>query len=157
MRIYANMFGIKCTALRFFNVFGVGQNLDNLKQGMASIYLAMAVRDKHITVKGASDRFRDFVYVDDVVESVCLSMNREVGEPYEVFNVSNKRPIHVHEIIDYIETHLPFEVTHEYVEGTPGDQKGIYGEFTKINQVLGWKGAIQFEEGMQKMIDWALK
>ena len=59
--------------------------------------------------------------------------------------------------IDYIETHLPFEVTHEYVEGTPGDQKGIYGEFTKINQVLGWKGAIQFEEGMQKMIDWALK
>ena len=44
MRIYSQMFGIKCTALRFFNVFGAGQNMDNLKQGMASIYLALALR-----------------------------------------------------------------------------------------------------------------
>lgn len=157
MRIYSNTYGIKCTALRFFNVFGVGQNLDNLKQGMASIYLAMAVRSKHIIVKGAPDRFRDFVYVDDVVEAVCLSMSREYGSGYEVFNVSNKRAVHVHEIVEYIESHLPFEVTHEYVGGTPGDQKGIYGEYTKINSTLGWKGTIPFEEGMQRMIDWALE
>lgn len=157
MRIYASMYGIKCTALRFFNVFGVGQNLDNLKQGMASIYLAMAIRDKHIVVKGAPDRFRDFVYVDDVVEAVYLSLNRDEGGMYEVFNVSNMRPVHVYEIVEYIESHIPFEITHEYVSGTPGDQKGIYGEFFKINRTLGWKGIVPFEEGMQKMIDWALK
>ena len=44
MRIYSATYGIKCTALRFFNVFGAGQNLDNLKQGMASIYLAQAIK-----------------------------------------------------------------------------------------------------------------
>ena len=157
MRIYSNVYGIKCTALRFFNVFGVGQNLDNLKQGMASIYLAMAVKNKHIIIKGAPDRFRDFVYVDDVVESVCLSINRENGNMYEVFNVSNKRAVLVSDIIEYIEKHLPFTVSHEYVGGTPGDQKGIYGDFSKINKSLGWKGTISFEEGMQRMIDWALK
>lgn len=156
MRIYSQTFGIKCTALRFFNVFGVGQNLDNLKQGMASIYLAMAVRDKHIVVKGAPDRFRDFVYVDDVVDAVCKSMGRKKGEMYEMFNVANSRAIHVHEIIDYIESHLPYPVTHEYVGGTPGDQKGIYGDYSKIHSVLGWKGVVPFEEGMQRMIDWAV-
>lgn len=155
MRIYSNMFGIKCTALRFFNVFGIGQNMDNLKQGMASIYLAMAIRDKNIVVKGAPDRFRDFVYVDDVVDAVLLSVNRENGESYEVFNVSNERPVHVYEIVDYIEQHLPYPVTHEYVAGTPGDQKGIYGDFSKINKALGWKGTISFEDGMERMIEWA--
>ena len=70
MRIYSDMYGIKCTALRFFNVFGIGQNMDNLKQGMASIYLAMAIRNQHITIKGSKDRFRDFVYIDDIVNAV---------------------------------------------------------------------------------------
>lgn len=158
MRIYANMFGIKCTALRFFNVFGIGQNMDNLKQGMASIYLAMAVNEgHHIVVKGAYDRFRDFVYIDDIVEAVCRSINRENGAQYEAYNVSNCRPIHVYEIVDIIEKTLPYEVTHEYISGTPGDQKGIYGDYTKISRDLGWKGTITFEDGMKRMIEWAQK
>jgi UDP-glucose 4-epimerase len=149
------MYGIKCTALRFFNVFGVGQNMDNLKQGMASIYLAMAVRDHHIVVKGAADRFRDFVYIDDIVESVRLSMNRANGGMFEVYNVSNCRPVYVHQIVETIEQSLPYNVTHEYVAGTPGDQKGIYGDYSKIEKDLGWKGKISFEDGMKLMIDWA--
>lgn len=156
MRIYSQMYGIKCTALRFFNVFGAGQNMDNLKQGMASIYLALALRDHHIIVKGSGDRFRDFVYIDDVVMSVLRSMNRENGSMFEVYNVSNRRKIHVKDIVSYIETHLPFEVTHEYVEGTPGDQNGVYGINDKIIRDLSWEPKVTFEEGMQRMIDWAL-
>lgn len=157
MRIYSQMFGIKCTALRFFNVFGAGQNMDNLKQGMASIYLALALREHHITVKGSGERFRDFVYIDDIVDAVLKSMNRVKGEMFEVYNVSNCRKIYVKDIVDYIETHLPFKVTHEYVDGTPGDQKGVYGVNDKIKEELGWTGKVSFEEGMQRMIDWALK
>lgn len=157
MRIYSQMYGIKCTALRFFNVFGAGQNMDNLKQGMASIYLALAIRAHHITVKGSGDRFRDFVYIDDVVSSVLRSMNRENGGLFEVYNVSNRRKIHVKDIVAYIEGHLPYEVTHEYVQGTPGDQNGVYGVNDKIVADLGWKAEVPFEEGMQRMIDWALK
>ena len=151
------MFGIKCTALRFFNVFGAGQNMDNLKQGMASIYLALALREHHITVKGSGDRFRDFVYIDDIVEAVMKSMNRDKGNLFEIYNVSNCRKIHVKDIVNYIETHLPFKVTHEYVAGTPGDQNGVYGVNDKIKADLGWEGKVSFEEGMQRMIDWALR
>ena len=153
MRIYSNMYGIKCTALRFFNVFGVGQNMDNLKQGMASIYLALALKEGHkITVKGSKDRFRDFVYIDDVVSAVMNALDRNKGELYDVYNVSNKRKIHVYEIIELIEKTLPFEVTHEYVEGTPGDQMGVYGINDKIRRDLNWEPRVTFEEGMKMMI-----
>lgn len=157
MRIFSQMYGIKCTALRFFNVFGVGQNMDNLKQGMASIYLALALKEHHITVKGSKDRFRDFVYIDDIVAAVKKSMSREKGGMFEVYNVSNCRKIHVEDIVNYIEGHLPFPVTHEYVEGTPGDQMGVYGANGKIVMDLDWHAEVPFEEGMQRMIDWALK
>ena len=72
-------------------------------------------------------------------------------------NVSNCRKVHVKDIVEYIEGHLPYNVTHEYVEGTPGDQNGVYGANDKIRHDLGWDGKISFEEGMQRMIDWALK
>lgn len=157
MRIFSNMYGIKCTALRFFNVFGVGQNMDNLKQGMASIYLAQAIRYRHIEIKGSMERFRDFVYIDDVVEAVEKSINRVNGGDFEVYNVSNCRPIYVKDIIECIKVNLPFSITHENIEGTPGDQIGIYGENDKIRHDLGWHPNISFENGMKNMIDWALR
>lgn len=152
MRIYSE-YGIACTALRFFNVYGIGQNLDNLRQGMASIFLAMAIKDHHICVKGSKDRFRDFVYIDDVVDSVLKSLNRTSG--FEAYNVCTNVPTTVETVVNTIRKNLPYEVTVEYSGGTPGDQFGIYGDNAKISSQLGWKPSVQFDEGMKKMIDWA--
>ena len=113
MRIFTG-FGIQCTALRFFNVYGVGQNMDNLRQGMASIFLAMALKDRHVLVKGSKDRFRDFVYIDDVVDAVLKALHREQGEAFEVYNVSTGIPQTVETIIETIRKVLPYEVAVEY-------------------------------------------
>lgn len=153
MRIFSG-YGIQCTALRFFNVFGAGQNMNNLKQGMASIYLAQAVQSGHIIIKGAGDRFRDFVYIDDAVSAIETVLHRD-GDDFEVFNVSNGRKVPVSMVIDFIKSRLP-RVTHEYTNGTPGDQHGIYGKSDKL-QNLGWMPQITFEEGMERMIAWACK
>ena len=72
LRIF-RQFGIATASLRLFNTYGPGQNLENLRQGMVSIFLAQALRDKRIHVKGSPDRFRDFVYIDDVVQSFRLA------------------------------------------------------------------------------------
>lgn len=155
MRIYSS-YGIKTTALRFFNVYGIGQNLENLKQGMASIFLAQAIKNKHILVKGSKDRFRDFVYIGDVVESVILSIGRKKGHFFETYNVCNSKKITVEKIIKSIKLNLPYEVSTEYGEGTPGDQKGIIGDNSKILFDLGWKGTKSFEDGIKEMVLWAV-
>ncbi len=154
LRIYSD-FGIKCTILRFFNVYGIGQNMKNLNQGMASIYLAMAIKDKHILVKGSRDRFRDFVYIDDVVEAVFLSVKDEHGQKFDVFNVSTGKKQTVEQVITMIQKNLPYDISVEYVEGTLGDQKGVYGNNSKIKKKLNWKPNYTFEQGMEKMIKWA--
>lgn len=156
MRIFSE-FGIQCTSLRFFNVYGIGQNMDNLKQGMFSIYLAQAINNHHIIVKGSKDRFRDFIYIDDVVRAVLLAIDRPFKSEFEIFNVCSGKKRTVEELLDVIKEKLPFNITENYIEGTPGDQHGIYGNYSKINKMLGWKPKVGFDEGTSLMIDWALK
>lgn len=156
MRIFSE-FGIQCTSLRFFNVYGIGQNMDNLKQGMFSIYLAQAINNHHIIVKGSKDRFRDFIYIDDVVRAVLLAIDRPFKSEFETFNVCSGKKRTVEELLDVIKEKLPFNITENYIEGTPGDQHGIYGDYSKINKMLGWKPQVGFDEGTSLMIDWALK
>lgn len=155
MRIYSGQFGITCTALRLFNTYGCGQNMKNLKQGMASIYLAMAIKDHKITVKGSKDRFRDFVYVDDVANAFIKALGRGEGDGYDVFNVCTGSPTTVEHIIELIKSRLPYDVEVEYIGGTPGDQFGIYGDYSKIKESIGWSPTLSFDEGMTKMIEWA--
>ena len=65
-------------SMRMFNVYGERQNMDNLMQGMVSIYVAQALADRHIQVRGSLDRFRDFIFVNDAVEAgfaLCPSMH----------------------------------------------------------------------------------
>ena len=52
---------------RMFNVYGPGQCFNDLKQGMVSIFLAMAINKNEIEIKGPIDRIRDFIYIDDVI------------------------------------------------------------------------------------------
>jgi len=154
MRIYSQEFGLTCTALRLFNTYGVGQNMNNLKQGMASIYLAMAINQKKVSVKGSKDRFRDFVYIDDVVNAFLMSLQRENG--YEFFNVCTGHATTVENVIETIRENLPYPIEVEYLSGTPGDQFGIYGSNKKIKEKLGWVPLIEFKDGMKRMIEWAL-
>lgn len=157
MRIFSQEYGLKCTALRFFNVYGIGQNMENLKQGMASIYLAQAIKSKHIIIKGSGERFRDFVYISDVVSAVKKSLARETCNNFEIYNVSTNKPTLVKDIIKLIVDNVGGDVTYEYVDGTPGDQFGIYGDNQKIRTDLGWLPTFTFEAGMKKMIEWAIK
>ena len=60
-------------------------------------------------------------------------------------------------MVDKIIAYLPYEVSVEYSDSTPGDQFGIYGDATKIEKELGWKYQTDLDEGLRKMIDWNLK
>ena len=62
----------------------------------------------------------------------------------------------VEKVIGTIQSNLKYPVTVEYTKGTPGDQFGIYGNNNKIYSQLGWSPKIDFDEGMKKMIEWAL-
>jgi len=153
LKIYETR-GLEPTILRFFNVYGPGQNMGNLKQGMVSIYLAQLLNNDKILVKGSLDRFRDLIYIEDVVDAVMLSLKsaKAVGK---IFNVGTGKRTTVKELLkklmDLSGIHKPVIE----VGPTPGDQFGIYADVSKIRNELGFSPKYTLDEGLRLMIDWA--
>ncbi len=151
MKIYSK-FGINCIALRLFNVYGPGQNLKNLRQGMVSIFLAQAFKCKSILIKGSGDRFRDMIYIDDVVEAFIKSLN--VNSDFRIYNVSTGTKTTVGEVINSINGMFFGNLKIQYEGETPGDIFGIYGDNNLIKSDLDWSPKINFKDGLANMYNW---
>jgi UDP-glucose 4-epimerase len=157
LRIYASQFGLKCTALRLNNTYGPGQNLENIKQGMVSIYLAQALRSKNIHSMGSKDRYRDFVFIDDVVNAFLDAYNGNETDNFNIYNVATNKKTTVERLVSEIKANLPFDVEVAYEGSTPGDQFGIYCSYDLIEKKLKWKPNVPLENGIKLMVEWALK
>jgi UDP-glucose 4-epimerase len=152
--IYARHYGLSCVSLRLFNVYGPGQNMQNLKQGMVSIYLAQALSSASIVVKGSRNRFRDQVFIDDVVEAF-VATKRAMKPGFVTYNIATGVKTTVAEIVSAIKEYVPKVSSVDYVEGTLGDQYGIFGDSFKARSGIGWEATVDFRSGLKKMIEWA--
>jgi UDP-glucose 4-epimerase len=145
------------TIFRMFNVYGPGQNLDNLRQGMASIYLAQLLRGGPIVVKGSLDRYRDLVYIDDVVDAWLRAIEdrSSIGATY---NVGTGRKTTVRALVDGLlraAGHAPGTVAVTVASETPGDVHGSVADISDISRDLGWIPRVPLDEGLRRMVAWA--
>jgi UDP-glucose 4-epimerase len=152
LRIYQKQ-GIAPTSLRLFNVYGPGQNMGNLRQGMVSIYMAMMVRDQHIHVKGNPNRYRDFVYIDDVVRAflACLDHPASIGQN---INIGGTGKVLVGDLVEKIANLPPSPPTVEYSGTTPGDMFGIHADISQAAKILGYDPEVYLDEGLDRMYAW---
>lgn len=153
LRMYER-YGIRSTSLRFFNVYGPGQNLMNLRQGMASIYLAQMFQCGAIHVRGSKDRFRDFVYIDDAIDACLLCLSKE-NSKNTILNIASGRRTYVFELVEKLIQLYGKKVIVRYDGATPGDTFGVYADISKAKNLLGFSPKYSLEDGLVKMIEWA--
>lgn len=140
-------------AMRMFNVYGPGQDLSNLRQGMVSIYLAQALATGKICVKGSLNRYRDFIYIDDVVESWFRAAT-EATALNRVFNIGTGTKTTVGELLKQICNNV--SGAEFYVEGaTPGDQNGIYANTENLQELIDVNSFTPLDRGLATFISWA--
>jgi UDP-glucose 4-epimerase len=153
LKIYNKEFGIATAALRLFNVYGPGQNLTNMKQGMVSIFLAQALQNNNIHVKGSAERFRDFIYIDDVVKAFLTTETVLEKKEHYLFNVCSGVKTTVGELVNTITKQFDTKISTKFEGSTPGDQFGIYGNPEKMHDILGSWDKVKFENGIKTFID----
>lgn len=155
MKIFSSESGIDYTSLRYFNVYGNGQNMNNMKQGMVSIYLRQFLDDAfpEVSVKGSLDRFRDLVYIDDVVNiTIAAAINPKFSN--QIINVGTGTKTTVRDILNLIKTYTNSQKNIQVVKGTPGDQFGIYADNSLLLEIYD-QPLTSFTTGLNKMIKWA--
>lgn len=151
LRVYQSQ--LPFVSMRMFNVYGPGQDMNNLRQGMVSIYLAQALRSGRIEVKGSTDRFRDFIYIDDVVDAWIRAATypSALGR---TLNIGTGVRTTVGALLERICGLV--SGSSYFVQGvTPGDQSGIYADPTDLRECLGLSSFTPLDVGLQKFVDWA--
>jgi len=154
LRLYQD-YGIQSTALRIFNTYGPGQNMDNLRQGMISIFVAMAIKNKHIVVKGSNKRFRDFIYIDDVVNAF-IECEKSPNTNGNVYNIATGVKTDVRDLLGNLVKLFPHDVSIETSGNTPGDQFGIFASIDLVMDHTDWRPKVSLENGLSKMVKFYL-
>ena len=152
MRLFEE-YGIHSTALRLFNVYGPGQNMENLRQGMVSIFMAQMLQNNHIHFKGSKDRYRDFVYIDDVIDTflACLDRAESFGKQ---INIGSGKKTTVSELINIMKEIYGKPVSVEYKGETSGDVHGVYADISLAQKLLGYQPKISLAQGLKAMLDY---
>lgn len=141
---------INYTIFRLFNTYGPGQDIEDLTQGLVSIFLSQAISGKHIKVTGSLDRHRDLIYVSDVVDAMELALETDCLSN-QVFNVCNEKKITIYNLINTIldahdDQNSLFFV--ENIGGHPGDQHGTVGS-NSLLMSKGWSPKITLKKGIE--------
>lgn len=152
MEIYQS-YGIKTTSLRLFNVYGPGQNLKNLRQGMVSIFLAQIFYNGFIRMKGSRDRFRDFIYIDDVIDAFINCLHYSESEN-QIINIATGERNTVGGLINLLFQLMEKRVDVRISGSTAGDLHGIYADNQKMKTILNIQDTVSLESGLKKMINW---
>jgi UDP-glucose 4-epimerase len=148
--------GLGVTCFRFFNVYGRGQNIANLHQGMVSIYLAYLLDGVPVLVTGSLDRFRDFVHVADVVD-VLMGALAKSPAGFNVFNIGTGTKTTVRELLALLIGAMKLPTDHPIDEraGSPGDVFGSVADIGRARKLLGWQPRVRLDDGLADMVAWA--
>jgi UDP-glucose 4-epimerase len=143
--------GLRTVSMRMFSVYGPGQDLTELRQGMASIYLAYMLAGREIPVTGALDRERDLVHVDDVVAAWIQAIERPVTG---AFNLGTGEATTVAQLIRSLAEALGLDPDYPVREcpASPGDQTRAWADISRAKRELDWRPAVALPEGLASLV-----
>lgn len=165
---YAHLYGLPCTGLRFFTVYGPWGRPD-----MAYFSFTKAIMEgKSINVYNYGKMKRDFTYIDDIIEGVVRVINKipqpnpnwdrnnpDPGSsyaPYKLYNIGNNNPVELIKFIEILETNIGEKAQKNMQPMQQGDVPITYADIDDLMKDVGFKPSTPLEEGIKKFIDWYL-
>lgn len=150
---YAALYGLRCTGLRYFTVYGPWGRPD-----MSPMLFADAItRGEPINVFNNGDMIRDFTYIDDIVEGTVRVLDSAAlseGVPYNLFNIGCSSPVRLMDFISELEMALGTEARKNYLPMQPGDVYQTNADTSKLAQAVGYRPQVTLKEGIARFVQW---
>jgi UDP-glucuronate 4-epimerase len=149
---YAHLYGIPSTGLRFFTVYGPWGRPD-----MAPILFATAIAaGQPIRVFNHGEMWRDFTYIDDIVDGVLRAMDRppSVTPPHAIYNLGNHKSERLTDFIAEIEKAMGRTAEKILEPIQPGDVPATYADIEASTRDLGFAPTTPISVGIPKFVAW---
>lgn len=163
---YAHLFGLSCTGLRFFTVYGPWGRPD-----MALFLFTKGILEgTPIQVFNNGKMVRDFTYVDDIVEGVIRVIDRPAKPnpqwssdkpdsatsyaPYRIFNIGNNKPVELMRYIQVLEECLGKKATMQMLPMQAGDVPSTVADVSELEAATGFRPQTTVEQGIANFVRW---
>jgi UDP-glucuronate 4-epimerase len=167
---YAHLFGLPVTGLRFFTVYGPWGRPD-----MAYFKFAnKMVQRESLPLYNAGDMYRDFTYIDDIVEAMVRLIDHipagdpewdaEVAHPdpavslapYRIFNIGRNQPVHLLEMVDLLEEYLEVDAIREELPMQETEVYKTWADSSELYGLIGFEPSVDLEMGLKRFVEWFL-
>ena len=152
--VYAHLYRIPSTGLRFFTVYGPWGRPD-----MAPVLFAKAIlAGEPIKVFNNGNLSRDFTYIDDIIESVVRLIDHapEGPVPTDIYNVGCGHPMAIMDFISILEESLGRKAEKIMMPMQKGDVYQTWADTSKLQKLTGFAPATPLAEGIRRFAEWYL-
>jgi UDP-glucuronate 4-epimerase len=163
---YSHLYGLPCTGLRFFTVYGPWGRPDMAPH----LFTEAILQGKPIKVFNNGDMRRDFTYIDDIIEGVMRVIDRipapdpewrpeapnpaSSGAPWRIYNIGNNQAVPLMDFIAALEQALGREAKKTFLPMQPGDVQATYADIDDFRSLTGFSPSTPLAEGIAKFAAW---
>jgi UDP-glucuronate 4-epimerase len=163
---YAHLYGLPCTGLRFFTVYGPWGRPDM----SLFLFTRAIVEGRPIDVFNYGRHKRDFTYIDDIVEGVVRVLGKPPAPdpawngdqpdpassraPYRVYNIGNNQPVELMRVIELLEAALGKKAQKNFLPMQAGDVPETFANVDDLMQAVGFRPATSIQDGISRFVAW---
>jgi UDP-glucuronate 4-epimerase len=164
--VYSSLFNIPTTGLRFFTVYGPWGRPDM----SPFLFIDAILHDRPVKVFNNGDMWRDFTYIDDIVEFVIKAIDNTPSpnpqwkaeqpdpdispSPYRIYNIGNSSPVKLMDYIQTIEEATGKKAIKNFLPMQAGDVYQTYADISSIMRDFGNKPHTSLFDGITKTVHW---
>ena len=147
---YSITYGIKCPGLRFFTVYGPFGRPD-----MALYkFVESAIKGKKVYLFNKGNHFRDFTYVDDIVQSIYKLVKLKSKVKFNILNIGRGKTESLKKYIKIIENIIGKKINSRVAPLQVGDVYKTHSDISKLKKLIAYKPSVNIEKGIKKFIEW---
>ncbi|MDE6409958.1 MAG: NAD-dependent epimerase [Muribaculaceae bacterium] len=163
---YSKLYNLPTTGLRFFTVYGPWGRPDM----SPFLFMDAILHNRSINVFNNGDMFRDFTYIDDIVEGIVRIINvipkgnenwdeknpdpATSPAPYRIYNIGNSHPTKLMDYIQCIEKAVGIEAKKNFLPMQQGDVYQTYADSSALAEATGFKPNTNLQEGINRTVEW---
>ena len=151
-KLYHDIYGLETVSLRYFNVFGPGQDPHSEYAAVIPKFITKLLANEPIPVYGDGEQSRDFTYIENVVEANLLAF-QATEAPGKVFNIGYGQKTSLNTLIQMLERIIGVEAQVRYERRRTGDVRHSLADISQAQNVLGYRPGVDIEEGLRRTVE----
>lgn len=155
-QIFTQLYGLETVALRYFNIFGPGQDSSSSYSAVIPLFISAYLNGEAPKIEGDGEQSRDFTYVANAVHANLLACHAE-GVAGEVFNVGCGERASINQLATLIGEMMESDTKPVYVAPRPGDVRHSLADIQKAKRLLGYEPQVDLKTGLRRTVDWFLQ